>query len=269
MSPVTRPVSVDELLRAHRSLMAGDFRRHRTHVGGRDGWNPAEPVLPVVGAAGGTGASTLALALATAAGGRVVECASVTASGLAGAPTAELGRHDSGWLQGTRETVLIERPAQVLTTAANVPVPTYPPTLPPLTVVDVAWELGQVLATPSWLADLLRDGPTVVVAATATIPGLRRLEAALTMLGRSRFDNGVVAAVLQPRRSGRARAAFRSAGPHTAALIRAERLVAVPTVSALSTRGLDSAPLPAPLLDAATRLLELTDTMPARKDHSS
>ena len=103
----------------------------------------------MVGAAGGTGASTLALALATAAGGRVVECASVTASGLAGAPTAELGRHDSGWLQGTRDTVLIERPAHVLTTAANVPVPTNPPTLPPLTVVDVAWELGQVLATPS------------------------------------------------------------------------------------------------------------------------
>ena len=58
-------------------------------------------------------------------------------------------------------------------------------------------------------------------------------------------------------------------GPHTAALIRAQHLVAVPTVSALSTRGLDSAPLPPPLLDAATRLLELTDTMPARKDHSS
>ena len=30
MSTVTRPVGVDELLRAHRSLMAGDFRRHRT-----------------------------------------------------------------------------------------------------------------------------------------------------------------------------------------------------------------------------------------------
>jgi hypothetical protein len=195
MSTPTRPVGVDELLRAHRSLMAGDFRRHppRSHTG----WNPAEPILPVVGAAGGTGASTLALALATAAGGRVVECASPIASGLVAAPIAELGRHDSGWLQGTRDTVLIERPAALLTALAHLPAPTTPNDTPPLTVVDVAWELGHVLAAPSWVADLLRHSPTVVVTATATIPGLRRLEAALAMLAHTR----AVAAVLGPRRT--------------------------------------------------------------------
>ena len=126
MSTLTRPVGVDELLRAHRSLMAGDFRRHPPRTRSHAGWDPAEPVLPVVGAAGGTGASTLALALATAAGGRVVECAGVTASGLVAAPTAELGRHDSGWLQGTRGTVLIERPALGPDHLRDVPVPTSP-----------------------------------------------------------------------------------------------------------------------------------------------
>ena len=262
MSTVTRPVGVDELLRAHRSLMAGDFRRHRTRSGSRRGWNPAEAVLPVVGAAGGAGASTLALALATAAGGRVVECASVTASGLAGAPTAELGQHDSGWLQGTRDTVLIERPAAVLTALADLPAPTTPNDTPPLTVVDVAGELGQVLAAPSWVADLIRQSPTVVLTATATIPGLRRLEAALAMLAHTRS----VAAVLGPRRKKWSRAVALSAGPLTTELIRGGRLVVVPTDARLSARGLDSHALPQSLLHAATDLLHLTHDVPDRKE---
>jgi hypothetical protein len=262
MSTPTRPVGVDELLRAHRSLMAGDFRRHpprpRTHTE----WNPAEPVLPVVGAAGGTGSSTLALALATAAGGRVVECASLTASGLVAAPTAELGRHDSGWLQGTRDTVLIERPAALLTALADLPAPTTPNEAPPLTVVDVAWEIGQVLAAPCWVADLVRQSPSVVVTATATIPGLRRLEAALAMLAHTRS----VAAVLGPRRKKWARAVALSAGPQTAELISGGRLVEVPTDARLSARGLDSHALPTSLLHAATDLLHLTHDVPVRKE---
>ncbi|MEP7369849.1 MAG: hypothetical protein ABI662_09355 [Dermatophilaceae bacterium] len=148
MTTRTRPVGVDELLAAHRSLMAGDFRRHLPRAHRKPQWAPAGPVLPVVGAAGASGASTLALALATAAGGRVVECANLTAFGLAAAPTAELGWHRGGWLQGTRGTVLLERPALVLTSPADVPFPTSPssPGAPTVTVLDVGWELGQVLA---------------------------------------------------------------------------------------------------------------------------
>ena len=262
MSTPTRPVGLDELLRAHRSLMAGDFRRHPPRPRRHTGWNPAEPVLPVVGAAGGTGASTLALALATVAGGRVVECASPTASGLVAAPTAELGRHDSGWLQGSRDTVLIERPAAILATVGDLPAPTTPNDTPPLTVVDVAWEIGQVLAAPSWVADLLRHSPSVVVTATATIPGLRRLEVALAMLAHSRS----VAAVLGPRRKKWPRALALSAGPLTSALIRGGRLVEIPTDARLSARGLDSHALPPSLLHAATDLLHLTHDVPARKE---
>lgn len=262
VSPPTRPVGVDELLRAHRSLMAGDFRRHPPRPRSHTVWNPAEPVLPVVGAAGGTGSSTLALALATAAGGRVVECASLTASGLVAAPTAELGRHDSGWLQGTRGTVLIERPAAFLDALADLPAPTTPNDTPPLTVVDVAWELGQVLATPSWVADLLRHSPSVVVTATATIPGLRRLEAALSMLAHTIS----VAAVLGPRRKKWPRAVALSAGPLTTALISGGRLIEIPTDARLSARGLDSRTLPTSLLHAATDLLHLTHDVPDRKE---
>ena len=262
MSTPTRPVGLDELLRAHRSLMAGDFRRHPPRPRRHTGWNPAEPVLPVVGAAGGTGASTLALALATVAGGRVVECASPTASGLVAAPTAELGRHDSGWLQGSRDTVLIERPAAILATVGDLPAPTTPNDTPPLTVVDVAWEIGQVLAAPSWVADLLRHSPSVVVTATATIPGLRRLEVALAMLAHSRS----VAAVLGPRRKKWPRSLALSAGPLTSALIRGGRLVEIPTDARLSARGLDSHALPPSLLHAATDLLHLTHDVPARKE---
>ena len=265
MTTLTRPVGVEELLAAHRSLMAGDFRRHRPRPHRTPRWDPVEPVLAVVGAAGGVGASTLALALATAAGGRVVECASVTASGLSAAPTAELGRRDGGWLQGTREAVLVERPALVLATCADVPVPTTATASTTLTVVDASWELGTVLATPSWVADLLHGSP-VVVAATATIPGLRRLEAALAMLAAAGSQSRPVAAVLGPRRRKWGRPVEHSTGPLTTALLDAQRLLVVPTDARLGAAGLDCEPLPEALLDAANHLLHLSDVLPAWKE---
>ena len=48
---------------------------------------------------------SLALAAAASAAARVVECSSVTASGLAAVSTAELGLHESGWTRGTRDGV--------------------------------------------------------------------------------------------------------------------------------------------------------------------
>ena len=161
-----------------------------------------------------------------------------------------------------RGTVLIERPAALLTALADLPAPTTPNDTPQLTVVDVAWELGQVLVAPSWVADLLRHSPTVVVTATATIPGLRRLEAALAMLAHTRS----VAAVLGPRRRKWPRPVALSTGPLTTELIRGGRLVEVPTDTRLSARGLDSHDLPQSLLHAATDLLHLTHDVPDRKE---
>ena len=120
-------VSVDELKRAWSALQAGRFRTRAGAI--REPGQPAPPpagnrwepglgerVLPVIGCVGSCGASTIALALAGSAAfpARVVECSSVTASGLVAASTAELGLHESGWTRGTRDGVLLERASKVL-----------------------------------------------------------------------------------------------------------------------------------------------------------
>ena len=120
-------VSVDELKRAWSAVQAGRFRtgtgatrdlREPASPPDGKGWEPGqgERVLPVLGCAGSCGASTISLALAGAAAlpARVVECSSVTASGLVAASTAELGLHESGCTRGTRDGVLLERASNVL-----------------------------------------------------------------------------------------------------------------------------------------------------------
>ena len=259
----TRPVGVDELKRAYRAVQAGTFRRgHHPNVRSL-WWSPTTPVLAVVGACAGSGASTLALALGTAAGSaRVLECASPTAAGLTAAATAELGRDPAGWVRGTRDAVLIERPADTLGGPHEVPHP-CPSGDPTLVVVDVAWELGTVLAGHGWLTDLL-DGPgPVVVTAPATVPGLRRLDTALGMLNHAH----PVVALMGPRR----RALPRPVTSALAALSRTHdltgRVIHVPADTRLRTRGVDSNPLPPALLRAAIELLTLTDL--TRRDHTS
>ncbi|KGN41033.1 hypothetical protein [Knoellia aerolata] len=259
----SRPVGVDELRRAYWAVQAGTFRRGHRVRRPTPGWTPSAPVLAVVGACAGTGASTLALALATAAEtARVVECASPTAAGLSAAATAELGRDPDGWVRGARDAVLIERPADVLGGPHEVPHP-RPSEHNGLMVVDVAWELGTVLAGHGWLTDLLEGPGPVVLTAPATVPGLRRLDAALGLLAHAR----PVVALLGPRR----RALPRHIASALAALSRshdlAGRVVEVPADTRLRTCGVDSTPLPQGLLRAATELLALTDLN--RRDHAS
>ena len=259
----TRPVGVDELKRAYRAVQAGTFRRgHHPNVRSPR-WSPTGPVLAVVGACSGSGASTLALALGTAAEtARVVECSTPTAAGLTAAATAELGRDPGGWVRGTRDAVLIERPADTLGGPHEVPHPS-PGGDDALVVVDVAWELGSVLAGHGWLTDLLEDPGPAVVTSPATVPGLRRLDTALAMLDPAH----PVVALVGPRR----RALPRPVTSALAALSRTHglngRVVHVPVDTRLRTRGVDSAPLPSALLRAATELLTLTDL--TRRDHAS
>lgn len=259
----TRPVGVDELKRAYRAVQAGTFRRghHPTRPSPR--WSPTGPALAVVGACAGSGASTLALALGTAAGSaRVVECASPTAAGLTAAATAELGRVPGGWVRGTRGAVLLERPGDILGGPHEVPYP-RPGDDAPLVVVDVAWELGMVLAGHGWLTDLLEGPGPVVVTAPATVPGLRRLDAALVTLNHAH----PVVAIIGSRR----RTLARPVSSAMTALCRTHdltgRVVRVPADTRLRTRGVDSTPLPPALLRAATELLTLTDL--TRRDHTS
>lgn len=259
-------VSVDELKRAWNAVQAGRFR---TGTGANSdlhqppsppagkAWEPGpgERVLPVIGCAGSCGATTISLALAGAAAmpARVVECGTAGASGLAAASTAELGLHDSGWTRGTRDGVLLERASSVLVSIQEVPTPSVPDGIIALTVLDVGWEIGQVLATPGWLGGQVRGADVVVLVTTATVPGLRRLEGALDLFA----GISTCAAVIGPRRKKWPRPVGYSAGPRTRALEAAGRLVDVPEDRALAIAGLDPTPLPALLLQAAATLLRL------------
>jgi len=259
-------VSVDELKRAWSAVQAGRFRtgnrvtrelREPTPPHAGTEWEPGagERVLPVIGCVGSCGASTMSLALAGAAAlpARVVECTSVTASGLVAASTAELGLHESGWTRGTRDGVLLERASNVLVSIQEVPTPSVPDRIIALTVLDVGWEIGQVLTTPAWLGEQVRSADLVILVTTATVPGLRRLEGALELLA----GTSTCAAVIGPKRKKWPRAAEYSAGPRIRALDQAGRLVDVPQDRALAIAGLDATPLPTPLLTAAAALLRL------------
>lgn len=248
--------TVEELKRAWQAVEAGHFRTGRNRFTAAQDWAaPAgEPVLPVVGAHGNAGASTLALALATAAApARVVECASAARCGLVAAPTAELGDYDGTWSRGTRGDVLIERLTGVLLDPCEVPPPSLPDRASRLTVVDVGWDPARMLAATSWLSKVLLQAPAFVVIAAATVPGLRHLENTLALLP------GVdcVAAILGPTRRKWPKVLCHTFGPLTRAADRGHRLLTVPFVPALQVAGVDTSPLPVSLLEAADEILRV------------
>ena len=260
-------VSVDELKRAWSAVQAGQFRANTTRPAPQPAgdpqrvratcpWqpDPTEVVLPVLGCGGSSGATTLAVAIATAAGAgsRVVECSSVTSSGLAAASTAELGAYEGAWCRGSRDHVLLERVIDVLTTAEEIPHPSTPDRPVTLTVLDIGWELGQVLTTPGWIGDFVRDAKHVVLTTTATVPGMRRLEGALDLLG----NDHACAAVLGPRRKKWPKNVEHTAGRVTRDLDRQGLLFEIPEEAALAVDGLTGSPLPKPLLSAADQLAQ-------------
>jgi hypothetical protein len=264
----TRPaVSVAELQRAWHAVQTGQFRRavqedspttRSLRAPIVPSWTPChhEQVLPVVRCAGAYGATTFALALATAANtdARVVECSSATTSGLAAASTAELGAHSSGWVQGSRGDVLLQRTGVALASLHDVPSPMRAEKST-LTVLDAGWELGQVLNTPSWVAAQLSQAAAVIVVTCATVPGLRHLEGALALLD----GTPTVVAVLGPPRRRWPKPVQHTAGALTRAADQAGRLAVIPWDPRLAVAGLDSTPLPEALLDAAAAVLQRVD----------
>lgn len=278
MSAVTtqrRPVSIDELKRAWAAVQDGQFRHGAASIkppaaatvtargpAAAGEWITAAggSVLPVVGCSGSVGATTIALAIAVASPRptRVVECCSVTASGLAAASNAELGLHPSGWRRGKRDQVLLERSSEVLLSVSEVPAPTAAERDDQLTVLDTGWELGQIFAIPGWLGETVRGCRDVVLVTSATVPGFRRLEGALELLQSSGARPAV--AVIGPHRKKWPKAVEHSAGAQTRRVLVEDRIVEVPHDRALAVSGLDSTPLPALVTEAATRLLELTRT---------
>lgn len=270
MSPQTssRPVGVDELKRAWQALNAGEFRTgpgagkapRGRGTAAEDDWTPAdgEHTIAVIGAAGSVGASTVALAtgLAAAAPVRVIECCSVTASGLAAASTAELGLHPTDWRQGKRDHVLLERASEVLAGVDEVPLPTDAEHDAQLTILDIGWEAGQLLATDCWLAEAVRAADQVVLVTTATVPGMRRAGVVMDLLAGHWQPEQITLTVRGPRRKKWPRGLEHAGGPAVRRVLDADRCVEIPEDRDLAVNGLDSRPVPAPLITAARQLLE-------------
>lgn len=264
----SRPVGVDELKRAWNAVNAGEFRtgpgagkgpRGRGATAA-DNWSPAdgEHTIAVIGSAGSVGASTVALAtgLAAAAPVRVIECCSVTASGLAAASTAELGLHPTDWRQGKRDHVLLERASEVLAGVDEVPLPTEAQHETQLTILDIGWEAGQLLATDCWLAEAVRTADQVVLVTTATVPGMRRAGVVMDLLSGHWQPEQITLAIRGPRRKKWPRGLEHAGGPAVRRALVADRGVEIPEDRDLAVNGLDSRPIPAPLISAARQLLE-------------
>ena len=241
--------SVAELQAAWRAIEAGEFthgpRSTPAARGAATVWTPppGERVVFVVGCAGGVGASTLALALATAPGvpARVVECCPPLASGFSAAANAELGT-EGPWRRGSRGDVLLERP---ITGDATVPLPTE--SAVEWTFVDTNWT---TVSGPGagWLESVLRTLDDVILVTNATVPGIRRLESCAELLGRDAL--GVVVGPTANRwpRPVKVAAAGIPARVHIADF---------PLDPRLQVTGLTPDPLPAPLLKAAQNVLAL------------
>lgn len=241
--------SVAELRDAWRAIEAGEFAQGPRSASAAPRaatvWTPApsERVVAVVGCAGGVGASTVALALATATGvpARVVECCPPLASGFSAAANAELGT-EGPWRRGSRGDVLLERP---ITGDATVPVPAA--SAAEWTFVDTNWTTvsGSRTGWPESLVNTLDD---IVLVTNATVPGLRRLESCAELLGRDAL--GVVVGPTAKRwpRSVKVAAAGIPARVH---------LADFPLDPRLQVTGLTPDPLPAPLLKAAQNVLAL------------
>ena len=260
-------VSVDELQRAWAAVEAGQFRAgpcepRRTVSSQR--WNPDEPIIAVAGASGRVGASTVALALATAAETppRIVECCPMHATGLASATTAELGVDEAGWRRGNRGPMVIERTSASFDHPGQVPVPS--PASSALTIVDVGWNLALVRRTDTWLAPVL-DEATLVLVAVATVPGMRALDNALRTTSHT---DATWCAVVGPPYKKWPRSVRLACTPAIDAIRSRGQLLAIPAVSSVAVDGITSQPLPDALVSACRPILDQMVEHPRGNDHA-
>jgi hypothetical protein len=233
-TPTRRPaLSVTQLQRALAAVRSDPPAAIAAAINGR------EPLAIVVGAHPGTGASTVALAIADAAaasGTTVLLAEDTTWPGLSAATEADLGECDTGWHVGRRGRVLIASRAATAD-------PVRPPDAAPLRVVlDVGTRVEAVLP----------DCPLVLVC-RATVPSLRLAERTLDALP------GIpLVAVIGPRRWPRL--VRGSAGPRVGELLDGGRVARIPLDSRLTVVGLTPAPLPKAVLAAALSLIHLLET---------
>ena len=264
-TPRVAAVGVEELRSAWKAVEAGFFDRTiepaaRPHApsvapatgSAPDTWAPGvdESVVVVRGCLGSAGATTVALALATASASaaRLVECCPAWASGLTAAASAELGE-EGAWRRGRRGGVQLEwRHVD----EAGVPLPSDAHS--GLTVLDLGAEMPS-----GWAASALAETPALALVTRATVPGLRRLERELER----HASRNPVAAVIGPPFKRWPKVLTRAVGDHTHFLIRDGRLIGVPVDRTLALTGLTPDPLPPALVRAGGRLLTLLGKEPS------
>jgi len=284
----TRQPSVEELQRAYMAAVAGEFAvparripltsRFGRPVGGftaagerltglpggadapvsRGAATLTGPVVLVLAAHSGAGASTVALALseAWALNGtptRLIECADPARSGVAAATDAELGEDGFGWRRGRRQGgVEVDRPAGLVRAVEEVPA-ARPVEVTAgggaRTVVDAGWPVRDVLHGDGWVSELLHAARVVLVC-RVTVPAVRQAEQVLAALPATT----TVAAVGPARWPG---AVVGTCGPLLRAAREAGRVVPVPHDRGLELTGPAAGPLPKQLASAGRALTGL------------
>lgn len=212
--------------------------------------------VAVVGAHGGAGASTVAVATADAAAatGRrvhVVSCADPQVCGLVAVPDVELGIDDSGaWRRGRRGgCIVVDRSSGSCRETASWP---EPPFQPELTIVD-ACDLSSVLTAAAEQAPR-----ALLLVCRATVPGLQQAERTLSDLRATSLP--VVLASIGPRRTpGSVDSAM---GPLLRELRRrGDRDVTVPVDRRLALTGPFAGLLPRAVAAAGRALLRHLDAL--------
>jgi hypothetical protein len=206
--------------------------------------------VTVVAAHSGAGVSTVALAIAEAAGVadravHLIDAAPPARCGLVAAASVELGTDStSEWRRGSRRRVTLDRRARADTPA------TWPSGVPEsvdLTIVDLG------LPTPEQQRRIASSSVRVVVVCRPTLPGVRLAEQLLATLPKL----GVVLAAVGPLKWPRE--VIASAGPRLVELCSSHRLVTFPWDRHLAVTGPTSAAPPKPVIAVACALLELID----------
>jgi hypothetical protein len=260
-----RGISVEELQAAMTAARDGAFAAGSGAASTRRlvpadvcDWRPSGPVVAVLAAHAGAGASTVAVALAdalasTGAATRLLDLADPARSCLAAATNAELGVDDSGWHRGRRSRVIIDRLAHTVATAHDIPGPRVSQDEREWLVLDLGCPIGELHAASGWLARCL-DNAAVLLVCRPTVPGMRRAEHALDLLADQSLRAVAIAAVGAAKWPS---AALATCGPRLRAARADGRLISVPFDRHIAVEGVTPDPLSKPLAAAGRRLATL------------